>query len=57
MNYNEYYRIIFPLNNVNGLINGFYIVNHDDIVVVKDHSVVNLFQDGTPHAVIEWKEE
>ena len=43
--------------DLNGLMNGFYIVNHDDIVVVKDHNVVNLFQDGTPHAVIEWKEE
>ena len=43
--------------DLNGLINGFYIVNHDDIVVVKDHNVVNLFQDGTSHAVIEWKEE
>ena len=43
--------------DLNGLINGFYIVNHDDIVVVKDHNVVNLFQDGTPHAVIEWREE
>lgn len=43
--------------DLNGLINGFYIVNNDDIVVVKDHSVVNLFQDGTPHVVIEWKEE
>lgn len=43
--------------DLNGLINGFYIVNNDDIVVVKDHNVVNLFQDGIPHAVIEWKEE
>ena len=43
--------------DLNGLINGFYIVNYDDIVVVKDHNVVNLFQDGTPHAVIEWREE
>ena len=43
--------------DLNGLINGFYIVNHDDIVVVKDHNVVNLFQDGTSHAVIEWREE
>lgn len=43
--------------DLNGLINGFYIVNNDDIVVVKDHNVVNLFQDGTPHAVIEWREE
>ena len=43
--------------DLNGLMNGFYIVNHDDIVVVKDHNVVNLFQDGTPQAVIEWKEE
>ena len=43
--------------DLNGLLNGFYIVNHDDIVVVKDHNVVNLFQDGTSHAVIEWREE
>ena len=43
--------------DLNGLINGFYIVNHDDIVVVKDHNVVNLFQYGTSHAVIEWREE
>ena len=43
--------------DLNGLINGFYIVNHDDIVVVKDHNIVNLFKDGAPHAVIEWKEE
>ena len=43
--------------DLNKLINGFYIVDHDDIVVVKDHNVVNLFQDGTSHAVIEWREE
>ena len=43
--------------DLNGLINGFYIVNHDDIVIIKDHNVVNLFQDGTPHTVIEWREE
>lgn len=43
--------------DLNGLLNGFYIINHDDIVVVKDHNVVNLFQDGTSHAVIEWREE
>ena len=43
--------------NLNKLMNGFYIVNNDDIVVVKDHNVVNLFQDGTSHAVIEWREE
>lgn len=43
--------------DLNKLINGFYIVDHNDIVVVKDHNVVNIFQDGTPHAVIEWREE
>ena len=43
--------------DLNGLINGFYIVNNDDIVVVKDHNVVNIFKDGAPQAVIKWKEE
>ena len=43
--------------DLNKLINGFYIVNHDDIVVVKDHNVVNIFKDGAPQAIIEWKEE
>ena len=43
--------------NLNKLMNGFYIVNNDDIVVVKDHNVVNIFKDGTPQAVIKWKEE
>ena len=43
--------------NLNKLMNGFYIVNNDDIVVVKDHNVVNIFKDGAPQAIIEWKEE
>ena len=43
--------------NLNKLMNGFYIVNNDDIVVVKDHNVVNIFKDGAPQAVIKWKEE
>jgi hypothetical protein len=43
--------------DLNKLMNGFYIVDYNDIVVVKDHNVVNIFQDGTPHAVIEWREE
>lgn len=43
--------------DLNKLMNGFYIVNSDDIVVVKDHNVVNIFKDGAPQAIIEWKEE
>ena len=43
--------------NLNKLMNGFYIVNNDDIVVVKDHNVVNIFKDGASQAIIEWKEE
>ena len=43
--------------DLNKLMNGFYIVNSDDIVVVKDHNVVNIFKDGAPQAVIKWKEE
>ena len=42
---------------MNGLINGFYIVNHTDVVIVKNHEVANIFKDGAPHTVIEWKEE
>ena len=43
--------------DLNGLINGFYIVNHTDVVIVKNHEVANIFKDGTPQAVIKWKEE
>ena len=43
--------------DLNKLINGFYIVNHTDVVIVKDHDVANIFKDGTPQAVIKWKEE
>ena len=43
--------------DLNKLINGFYIVNHTDVVIVKNHKVANIFKDGTPQAVIEWKEE
>ena len=43
--------------DLNKLINGFYIVNHTDVVIVKNHKVANIFKDGTPQAVIEWREE
>ena len=43
--------------DLNGLINGFYIVNYTDVVIVKDHTIANIFKDGVPHTVIEWKEE
>ena len=43
--------------DLNGLMNGFYIVNYTDVVIVKDHTIANIFKDGAPHTVIEWKEE
>ena len=43
--------------DLNGLINGFYIVNYTDVVIVKDHTIANIFKDGAPQAIIEWKEE
>ena len=43
--------------DLNKLINGFYIVNHTDVVIVKNHDVANIFKDGTPQTVIKWKEE
>ena len=43
--------------DLNKLINGFYIVNHTDVVIVKNHEVANIFKDGTPQTVIKWKEE
>ena len=43
--------------DLNKLINGFYIVNHTDVVIVKNHDVANIFKDGTPQSVIKWKEE
>ena len=43
--------------DLNGLINGFYIVNYTDVVIVKDHTIANIFKDGAPQAVIKWKEE
>ena len=43
--------------DLNGLINGFYIVNHTDEKKKKNHEVANIFKDGTPQTVIKWKEE
>lgn len=43
--------------DLNKLINGFYIVNHTDVVIVKNHDVANIFKGGTPQTVIKWKEE
>ena len=42
--------------NLNKLMNGFYIVNYTDVVIVKDHTIANIFKDGAPQAIIEWKE-
>jgi hypothetical protein len=43
--------------NDTGVRNGFYIVEGEDIVIVKDNSIVSMFHDGVPQSVIEWKEE
>ena len=43
--------------DLNKLMNGFYIVNYTDVVIIKDHTIANIFKDGTPQAVIKWKEE
>ena len=43
--------------NLQYLRNGFYIVNNNDIVIVKDHKIISLFENGTPQSVLEWIEE
>lgn len=37
--------------------NGFYIVNTNDIVIVKDHKILNIFKDGVPQATLHWRKE
>lgn len=37
--------------------NGFYIVNKNDIVIVKDHKILNIFKDGVPQVTLQWTEE
>lgn len=44
-------------DEINGLMNGFYIVNGDDIVIIKDHKIINMFKDGVSQPSIIWTEE
>ena len=39
------------------LRNGFYIVHYNDIVIIKDNKIVQMFKDGVPQTVIEWEVE
>ena len=38
-------------------MNGFYIVNKNDVVIVKDKEIINIFKDGVPTANLVWTEE
>ena len=35
-------------NELSTLRNGFYVVNKNDIVVVKDHKIISMFKEGVP---------
>lgn len=39
------------------LKNGFYIVNYQDVVIVKDHDIMQVFRDGAPEPVLRWRYE
>ena len=39
------------------LRNGFYIVHYNNIVIIKDNKIVQMFKDGAPQTVIEWEVE
>ena len=43
-------------SKLNVLMNGFYIVDGQDVVIVKDHKIINIFKDGTPQTTLEWDE-
>ena len=32
--------------DLDSLLNGFYLVDHDDVVIVKDHEIISMFSDG-----------
>jgi len=50
-------------DDIKGLMNGFYIVKGDDgddgydIVIVKDHKIINMFKDGVSQPSLVWREE
>ena len=39
------------INDKDSLRNGFYIVNKTDIVIVKDHEIINMFKEGVIHGI------
>ena len=41
--------------DLDSLLNGFYLVDHDDVVIVKDHEIISMFSDGDRH--LYWTEE
>lgn len=43
--------------DINLTMNGFYIVNKNDVVIVKDKEIINIFKDGVPQANLVWTEE
>lgn len=43
--------------DINLAMNGFYIVNKSDVVIVKDKEIINIFKDGVPTANLVWTEE
>lgn len=43
--------------NLNHLMSGFYIVDGQDVVIVKDHKIINIFKDGMPSTSVEWEWE
>lgn len=43
--------------DINLAMNGFYIVNKSDVVIVKDKEIINIFKDGVPQANLVWTEE
>ena len=43
--------------NDTGVRNGFYIVENQNVIVVKDNSIISMFHDGVPESILKWKEE
>ena len=39
------------------LRNGFYIVHYNDIVIIKDNKIIQMFKDGAPQMFLEWEVE
>lgn len=44
-------------DDIKELMNGFYIVSGNDIVIIKDHEIINMFKDGVSQPSLVWREE